>query len=241
MKYAPALALFLSTTACVRVERAFQDTVPADGVESIYARVDRGSFSYRGSEMLDDFHVSGVSSGNASSQARAEEKANGNLWSVDAQDSTLVVMGESLDNGSLAFQIDGPDLLNTDIEVDNGAIRLDGLTGSHYLTADSVVLQDLQGNVDVYARESGVSIEMMDVWESVQVESVDGSVDLWLPYGLEYDLEIWGDPEYALTVEDLGFEDSYVGEGYFAGDAGRAIVEVTLKVYGGSVSVYRSF
>ncbi|MBN2797662.1 MAG: hypothetical protein JXX28_00800 [Deltaproteobacteria bacterium] len=235
------VALPLLLVGCVRVESSFSTTVAAEGVTQIFSRVERGGFEYQGSQMLDDFLVYGVSSGTASSRARAEEKATGNLWDVSAVDDTLQVMAESLDRGSVRFKIDGPDMLDTDIEVEDGNVRLEDLTGFHYVTAERIDMDGIVGDVDIYSHSGGIDVELLDVWSSVIIDSRDGGVDIWLPYGLEYDLEVWGDPDYALTVEDLGFDDSYIGEGYFAGDAGRSNVEVTLKVLGGSVGVYRSY
>ncbi|MCB9742028.1 MAG: hypothetical protein H6740_05480 [Alphaproteobacteria bacterium] len=42
----------------------------------------------------------------------------------------------------------------------------------------------------------------------IRVETQSGDVDLTLPWGLEYDMQVWGDPDYEMIVEDMGWNRS---------------------------------
>ena len=73
--------------------------------------------------------------------------------------------------------------------------------------------------------------------DAIYIEAND-DVTLTLPWGLEYDLQIWGDPEYSITVHDLGFASVAEAPAYFAGLRGRGTVTVDIFVTGGNVIVY---
>ena len=61
---------------------------------------------------------------------------------------------------------------------------------------------------------------------------------LTLPWGMDYDLQIWGDPDYPITVHDLGFSNVVEAPAYFAGLRGRGSTIVDIVVTGGSVTIY---
>lgn len=238
-----ALPLLLGPllAGCVVVEEPFTTELDATGVTLLRGDIERGSVDYNGSSTLDGFEVYGVSRGSGSSQTRAQRKEEGNSWVLEVDDDVLEVRADSRESGTVRFDIDGPTLMDTDIVVESGSVHIEDVVGNHYITAGRITAEQITGNVDLYSRTGGVRAEIEDPWTDVRIDSRGGGVDLYLPYGLDYDIEVWGDPEYSMNVEDLGFYDEYMGEGYFAAESGHADVRVTVKVIGGSFELYEAY
>ncbi len=235
------LALSL-LTGCHTYIDPFQMAFEADGVDMVVADVDRGSFEYRGQRALSSFVIEGESVGSAASEAKAQARADGNDWQIDVQGGELVLATSSRNKGRVNLFVDGPTRMHTDLIVESGSVYLEDLEGSQMITADRVETRDLVGDLDLYSRSGSVDVEIFP-WEvngRVSIEA-HGSTTLRLPSGLDYDLEVWGDPDHAMTIEDLYFYDSYMGEGYFSAESGSGSVEVDVRVYGGSFTLYEAW
>ena len=64
---------------------------------------------------------------------------------------------------------------------------------------------------------------------------------LALPYGLPYDLQVWGDPEYPMAIEDLGFSNMVASDAYYAARSGNGSVRVDVYASGGEVRIHHYY
>lgn len=236
----PIVALSL-LTGCHVYNDPFDLALDAAGVDMVVADIDRGSFGYWGHSSLDSFAIEGESTGSGSSEAKARARAEANDWQIDVEGNELVISTSSRENGRVNLDVDGPVRMHTDLILDSGGVYLEDVEGSHMITADSVETRDLVGDLDLYSRSGSVDVEIYP-WEDhgrVYIEA-HGTTTLRMPAGLDYDIEVWGDPEYAMTIEDLYFYNSYMGEGYFSAESGSGTVEVDVWVYNGSFTLYET-
>ena len=90
--------------------------------------------------------------------------------------------------------------------------------------------------MEIYG-ESSVSMDFAPEPGDEIVVEADGPVEIGLPWGMGYDLTVWGDPEHTLTVDDLGFARAAGGSGYFAGWSGSE-VQIEVVVSGGDVTIH---
>jgi hypothetical protein len=131
--------------------------------------------------------------------------------------------------------------MDTDILTKSGSVYLEYVEGYHTVTATSIVSTQLIGDVVFVSTGGGMDVE---IWPYVDgrvfLESSGGTVDLYLPYGGDYDVEIWGDIEYGVTVTDLGFDQFYQAEDYFAGERGTGAITVEVYASGGAVNLYEA-
>ncbi len=237
MRLLTLIPIAVAATGCVTVAQDFSETLPVIDELSVLGTLDRGDFSYSGGSES-DFLIDGRSWGRGSSKENAKEHREGNAWLFESVDGVLEATGSSqFSRSGVDMDIVGPAMMDTDIISENGRVELNDLDGIHVVTADRVVGRGLTGDVDFFA---DFSIDV-DVWPYdfglIRVESGHSGVHLSLPYGLSYDLQIWGDPEESMVIDDLGFHTSYLGEGYFAAQSGDAAIRVDVFAYNGSVTV----
>ncbi|MFT5680710.1 MAG: hypothetical protein ACI8RZ_001616 [Myxococcota bacterium] len=231
------IPMFL-TIGCTTVQDSFTDQLSADGVGLLSADLDSGTLSYVGGA-TDTFTIDGRSWGMATQKDRAEDRLSGNDYSYGLSGSALVLASQS-DTGlaGVDFDILGPDTMNTAIEIESGSVELSGMAGFQQIVAERIDVDNLYGSVDLLATSGDLDAEVYPgPGDSVRIESWSGDVELTLPWGGAYDIQVWGDPEYSMMVEDLGFFSSATAPAYFAGVSGNGATRVDVFVTGGSVTV----
>lgn len=230
----PAMLLI----GCTTVQNTFTEQLSASGVGLISADLDSGSLSYNGLS-TETFTIDGRSWGMATQADRAEERLSGNSYTYGLSGSALVLQSQS-DTGmaGVDFDITGPMAMSTAIEIDSGSVELEDMSGYQQIVADSIDVEGLYGSVDLLATSGSLKAEVYPGGgDDVRIESWSGDVELLLPWGGSYDIQVWGDPEYSMEIEDLGFSSSATAPAYFAGVSGSGATRVDVFVTGGSVTL----
>ncbi len=227
----------LLASGCALSTSPFEETRTASGVGQVQARLDSGDFDYAG-RSTEMFRIDGNSWGRAFKEEAAEEHKSGNELAIDTAAGALVVEGYSRSSSAgIDVYVEGPQHMGLDLSLDSGDADIEGLVGFSLITADSVDIV-AEGGADIFARSGSVDADLYPApGEVIRIEAISGSVDLTLPYGGSYDLQVWGDPEYTLEIDDLGFHSQALDAGYFAGISGRGDTPVTVIVSGGDVRV----
>jgi hypothetical protein len=229
----------MMATGCATVESTFTESIPAETVSTIVVDIEKGDFTYQGMR-TDLIDIQGRSYGHGTSEDRAEERQDGTLWNIGLQGTELQLLGRT--DAYLAgvdFDVMGPMALNTVILVEDGSASVDNLYGNILVQAERISATNLAGSVDLTATFGDLYAELTPVsGEHIRVDARDGDVDLWLPWGLDYDLQVWGDPGYEMIVADLGFGWTTAAPGYFAGQAGSARTKVDVYASGGAVRIH---
>lgn len=228
----------LTLSGCAVSQSHFEESRSAAGVGLVQVSSESGDFSYQGAQ-TEVFSIAGESWGVAFKEDAAHEHEDGNALAIDASGGALRLDATSR-SGSAGIHLDltGPVLMSSDISLDDGDAELYDVIGYALVTADSVEARRLEGGADLFARDGGVVAELYPApGESVRIEAVNGSVDLTLPFGGAYDLQVWGDPEHTLEIDDFGFHSQAMDAAYFAGRAGRGDIQVTVIATGGDVRV----
>ena len=228
--------------ACVQVESNFAEALSSEGVYTVLGDLDHGDFAYDGIEE-EVFDIQGTSWGRGAGKKRAEKSQGANSYSIDVSSGVLEVVGRtSYRRAGIDFDLLGPDVMDMDVVSRDGNVYLEDVAGYHIVTADEIVSTRLIGDVDFYANE-GMDVEIWPFEDGfVTLDSVGGDVVLYLPYGGDYDMQVWADPEYGLEITELGFDNFYlspVGD-YFAGSRGTESIEITVYLSGGSFSLLES-
>ena len=233
----PLLAL-----GCVQVESTFEDTLSASGVSIVSARVDRGDITYD-VDSETEFSVLGNSWGRGvMSRKRAERNQAATGYSVGISNGSLLLDARTEYRAAgVDFDVTGPSFLDTDLLTNEGTVTLEDVEGYHTVTASRIVSNRLIGDVVFIATGMGVNAEIWPYEDgTIYIDSSGGTVDLFLPFGGDYDVEIWGDIEHGVTVTDLGFDQFYLAEDYFAGERGTGAITVEVYAVGGAVNLYES-
>lgn len=239
MHAAKILALATLTVGCTTVEKTFAESIPADNISVVRVDLDNGHFSYQGLA-TNNIDVTGRAYGYASNAERAEERQGGTYWDMTVTGPELSLLGRSDANmAGVDFNVAGPGRINTSVYVHDGSASVDSLYGNILVDAESIRARQISGNVDMVARSGSVNAEIIpNRGEVIRVEAQNGDVELWLPWGVDYDLQVWGDPAHEMVVEDLGFGWSTGAPGYFAAQSGPASTRVDVYATGGSVRIY---
>ena len=221
--------------ACKSAVTVVDEEVPAHGIFALAAEIDEGDFEYRGRRELKVFDVQYTSRGFGSQQEAADRREAANDYGSLVDVDLLELWGRtSFHQARVDILVDGPDVIDIEALLHDGDATLSNAVGSHLVTADRVVGLDLVGDLDLYARESGLDVE---VWPfeagTIRLEAV-GDVVLSLPWGLEYDLEAFVDPAYGYEVTDLGFGDLRLYDDLVRAMTGSRSIRVEVYVEGGT-------
>jgi len=230
------------STGCAISESRFDQKLSASGVDLVLVSVERGDFDYQGNN-TQTFAIDGRSWGMAFQEETAHERQDGNASDVHTEGNTLLVSATSTSGSSgVDFYVEGPDTLSTDITLDHGDVSLANMAGYQLITADSVDLDNMVGSVDAYARSGSIDASISPgPGDVIRLEAMDGGIDLALPYGLPYDLQVWGDPEYPMAIEDLGFSNMVASDAYYAARSGNGSVRVDVYASGGEVRIHHYY
>ncbi|MCO4746553.1 MAG: hypothetical protein KC912_17295 [Proteobacteria bacterium] len=239
MRFAVILA-FPLVAACGSMEQqAFELQLDPEDSTVLRADTNEGDVALYGVEggLVEVF---GTSVGRGRNSDKAREALATNRWGGSVDDGVVRLFGEAGSRGEVELHVEAPRLLSADV-IAGGLATLQDIEGSHVATADRIVTRRVIGDADFYARSGGLDVEIWPYLEGeVRLQSHGGDVIVYLPYGADYDLQVFGDAEHELTVADLGFDFTHLGAGYFAGERGNGRVDVSIHVEGGSVEVRES-
>ena len=242
MRIATLTLICLNAAACTVVQSGFGESFPSVGISTLVADVDQGDIDIEGRTEASTFYVEGRTFGYSVNSDNAERNAEANTWDVGREGDILSMWGRSEYMGAgVDFEVTGPSTIHTSLVTESGNIDVSDLVGIHYLEANHISVNNLVGSTTMIAGSSGVdgSLNPMNS-DTIYIESED-DVTLTLPWGLDYDLQIWGDPEYTIVVHDLGFSSVAEAPAYFAGLRGRGTTTVDIVVTGGNVTIYDSW
>ena len=217
------LPLLFACTVNESTDALFLDGV---GLNAVNVDVQAGDVSYRGG--YSDLEMQVRSWGASTDEATADSREDGNSWGLDRQGDTAQAWARSLSwNAGTDLTLLGPTGLVSDWLLQNGDLEIRELSGDHYMEADSVLLFNVSGNLEVLAGDVEASLAP-GAGDVIHIIS-EGPVDLELPWSRGYDLTVWGDPEAEMVIEEFGFGRVATSPGYFAGVSGDGEVRVIIE------------
>jgi len=241
------LATASLSIACSTEAESFQHSIDASSTRSLRVDIEQGDLTLRGpgaTSVVQDgdlITISGQSWGTASDVDKAAERRDGNDWQVDdSRRGELRIQASSAHpSAGVDFEVDSPRELRSEMALYDGTLTLVGTRGSHRIEASDLALDQVGGQLELYARSGSVHGSMLpENDDKITIFAEYGDVSLSLPRGLEYDLVIWADPEGTVTVDDLGLQARVDGQpGYFAGRSGGGRIEVEIIAPEGDVSI----
>lgn len=227
--------------ACAHESEPFETIFPMDGVTTVSADLERGRFAYRGT-ITDRFQVQGI----AEARAGGAEEAARRLATIDHVEAIdgdrLSLTATTPEPGcTVEYDVVGPQDVDVEVSVD-GLVDVESIRGHHVLRGSQVVGYRMYGSLTASSTMSGMDVEVWpDASSTVTLDSTAGDVVLRLPYGLDYDVQVLGDPSFEMYVTDLGFSTSQAEAGYFAGIVGSGTVPVRVTLQGGSFQLIEAF
>ena len=161
-----------------------------------------------------------------SSRDRAEARQRRLRWSAEVIEQELIISSLVPESRSgVDFYVVTPELVDSYLSLERGDVRFGGVDGFHEVSADAV-RGSVGGELLIDAGQVDLTYYPFDV--TATVIDVSGPVTLALPFGPEYDLVVRGNPEEPMTVEDLGWEDTRLGDGFFSGYRGRGLARINI-------------
>jgi hypothetical protein len=226
------MVLFLA--GCFQETLTIVDSWPAEGVTNVFADSDRGGFAYSGFPNAEQFDVAVTTWGEGFSRHEAKVHRKSNHWGVVVDGTLFDLWGRSPDHDAgVDFAVRGPTRMDVEVVLIDGNVALANVDGFSYVTANGVFADGLSGDVDLYASRNGIDLELdPGPTSSVLLQSF-GDVRLDLPWGLDYDLEVYADPMWGVTVSDLGFDEMYVAPDYVRARRGDGKIRVEVWVADG--------
>lgn len=233
----------LAAMGCARVESNHTVELPAAGVWSMLADTDRGDIVYDGSGPENAFAVDVRSWAKGRTRGRAERRMANNTFGATVAGEWLDVWGRSeVGRAGVDLDVLGPRVFNVDAVTLNGTVSLYDVDGFHTVTATRVEGAGVWGDLDAYADGGGIDVEITPYDGSeIRIETLGNDAVVVLPWGLDYDLQVFADPDYGYDITDLGFDELILGPDYASGVSGAGSIRVTVLASGGGISVLESF
>lgn len=235
------LALLPLAVGCAEFSEVYETRLPAEGVWNVFFDSERGSFAYAGTAEEEVFDVAVKSWATGSSRRRAEARAANNVWGVQIVGDLLDLWGRSpVEKAGVDAAVVGPRVINVESVLLDGRAELYEVDGYHTLSANQIYGSGIHGDVDFYAATDGIDVEVFPYDDSVVRLEAFGDVVLGLPYGLPYDLEVFSDPSWGVSVTDLGFDTLTILPDYVAATSGAATLRVEVYLVGGSFVLWEA-
>lgn len=231
------LAAVPSLAACTVVESPIAASLSVDGLRFVDARLERGDFAYTGAapHQLD---VRGSAWGRASDEAVAQGRLEGVWFLAERQGSAAVVASGVTSSGAGAdLTLSGPAILGLSVAVAQGSIEINRVRGHLDATADGIRVVDAVGSADLLAGWGGVTAELRPRPGDVVRIEAEGDIELRLPWGMPYDLQVWGDPDHQVVVSDLGFQQVIQDGPHLGAHTGSGSVRVDIHARDGDVRI----
>ena len=234
------LSLLASSVACATVEAPLSEDLPGERLDFMVVDVDKGDIRYSAAP-TENLMVRGRAWGRATDESEAQDRMDTTGFQAHRDGNAAYVVGTATAWGSgTDLDVTGPANVDVLLETRSGTARLSGVTGFHSVRANRIEVWDSMGSFDLQSSGSVEASLLPGPGDTIRI-AAEGDVVLSLPPGLDYDLQIWGDPEYQVRVEDLGFGPVFSDAGYFAGVSGPGTTRVDVVVTGGSVDVHRNW
>jgi hypothetical protein len=230
--------LCLSALACTTIETPIDGTLPADGLAKIQLQADTGDLAYQG-DREDQISIQGRAWGQASDEQVAQERLDAVRWTAFRDGDAAVVEGQSASGmAGTDLYVRGPAQVDVRMFTESGDAELGNVRGTHVVIADSIEGVGISGSVDLRATSGGVDVALApNPGDTLRIESDGGPVIIEVPWGLDYDVQVWGDAEYQVRIEDLGFDHVIQNGAYFAGIRGQGRTRLDVVVQGGDVEI----
>lgn len=217
--------------ACVQVRESDVVSLDAAGINLVSARNDRGDIRVFADRSGSTFEVEGTVWGGGSRRAAAEDRQETVRWDAQIDRDVLVIDGIAPGGRrGVDFSVVGPEIVDLDLFTDSGTIEVGGIEGIHDLSGSSV-RGTVIGDAFITA-SSSVDIDFVPYAETDMIIESGSSVTLAIPFGLDYDLTVRGDPNDTITVDELGWDELVLGEGFINGYRGFGDVEIDIRANG---------
>ena len=231
------LVLLAAASACSTAERSYNQSLPSDGVTTLFSDNDAGDVLYSGTNP-DSFEIDVRVFSKGATRSSAENALSKVEWGVAITDGVLDMWGRTRSEGGVDFTVEGPPEMSAEIVLLSGAVQLHDLVGNHIVTADRVEGSGLVGDLDLLATSEGMEIEAWPEPGALIVLDSVGETTLALPYGLDYDLEVFADPDWGTEITDLGFDRLDASPDYVRAVRGSGGIRVEVTVDGGPFSLW---
>ena len=203
-------------SGCVTVTDLSSESFDASNVFVVSARMEAGDFSYVGRPSQGTFDVDARRFGNGSNEEAAAERLAGTSWMGSVEgDALLLDVSTTQGQSGVDLAVTGPRIVDLDIATDRGTVRPSRVEGIHVITASNV-RGDFVGDADIFTTGS-VTLDVVPFVQTDMRIEAGGSVTLYLPFGADYDLTVRSDGDDELVVDDLGFDEVQLGQGFFNG------------------------
>jgi hypothetical protein len=249
-----AAALF---SGCTTTESYDSRSFAAEEIRAVNVSLEKGDLSILGNAE-DVATIEARVYGYAGKEEVATRNHDGVRWMADVQSGVLTVNGGSeYERAGVDLDLSVPKHAEVLVEAE-GDVDLSGLDGLIIASGGHIDLQNSYGNIQLsadgsihaedvggdllFAADGSMDVALLPLdGDRIELLSGAGGVELELPFGVPVDLEIWGDPEYDVIVEDLGFGRVATAPGFFSGVAGPGSVRVEIVAVGGPVMVRGSW
>ncbi|MCB9687295.1 MAG: hypothetical protein H6738_14180 [Alphaproteobacteria bacterium] len=239
--------------ACGKGEQVHHAVIEAAGAMDVFCDTERGDFIYVG----DPDHEEGgpldgtfdVTSVVWADHGGVDKKIASVDWGVeyiaDPGPATNDVGGlldmwgrsERAHSGVDHF-VTGRRDMDIELVLLDGSVELWDVRGTHLVTAEGVFGAGISGDLDLYASDYGMSLDLRpEPGDEITLQAY-GDVSLWIPYGLDLDLEVIADIDWGVTVSDLGFDDLVVLPDYVHAVKGEGTIPIRVDVEGGAFSLF---
>lgn len=242
----PAPVLLAVLAACGSTERIETVTVAAPGATDVFCDIENGSLLYLGDPDFggrsERFEVSaGLWAAGTSREKKLDSVEYGFQYLTDPGTATnddgglLDLWGRThADRSGVDYAVVGPPDMDVDVVLLDGWAQLYEVRGDLLVTANGVYGGGLSGDLDLYAAVDGMELDLRPLpGDTIQLQAM-GDVVLALPRGTDVDLEVVADPDWGVTVTDLGFDELQVFPDYVHAVGGDGSIPITVTVGGGA-------
>ena len=233
------LPFLLLVSGCVSDRALFDTILPSTDVTDLFGDIERGAFVYSGSSP-GDFRVGVASWARGASKNRATARAGTNDWGATVRDTRLSVWGRSPARAGVDLVVEGPPAQNVEVVLLDGPAQLFDVTGTHVITANAILGRGLSGDLDLYATMGGIDLYAHPDPGQTLILEASGPVTLTLPWGGDYDLEVFADPDWGADVSDLGFDTLSVTPDYVRATRGSGAIRIEAVVRGGAFTLWNA-
>jgi len=176
----------------------------------------------------------------AKNEARAEEYAQQVQADWSIADGVLSVRSDKrVAQAGLDVVASLHPQTNLDLRTDDGNVTASDVEGVWVIEGDRVVTARLAGEGDVISN-GGASLEIWPYETAFITVDAAGELVLALPAFGPYDLVIDGDPDYPMTIQDLGWDVFDQGPAYVAARREPGTIRIDIIVRGGPTTLVES-
>ncbi len=213
---------------------------PTRGAGIVQVDVDRGYLDVVGGAR-DRVEVDLISWAKAGTRAAARSNEARNSWSL-VSDGTIVSHVTTAPAGEAGVDsfMAVPFFADLWANVGSGDVFLEAFNGTHSVGAWNVRGRAVEGE-GTFVADNIVELELYPYVDAVvDIEAYTG-VDLWLPFGGEYDIEVFHPTWARVYWDDLGFVVVDTRPGYTRLVSGRGLARFRVDVIAGDFHLYEAY